>query len=144
MAVIRKNPEDFGVRRSSRGPPTLSESSNDDDGSSSDSSEDFKPIKKWVPYKKRTVHKYISGQNQSIPNVEVLELPFPLKKSIMESVHPIQMMNLLQLKSRYDSYHRIILQCEWITLIIVYLGRNWGRQNWKGVGCPWWPIRIHW
>ena len=46
MAVIRKNPEDFGVRRSSRGPPTLSESSNDDDGSSSDSSEDFKPIKK--------------------------------------------------------------------------------------------------
>ena len=46
MAVIRKNPEDFGVRRSSRGPPTLSESSNDDDGSTSDSSDDFKPIKK--------------------------------------------------------------------------------------------------
>ena len=46
MAVIRKNPEDFGVRRSSLGPATLSESSNDDDGSSSDSSEDFKPFKK--------------------------------------------------------------------------------------------------
>ena len=46
MAVIRKNPEDFGVRRSSRGPATLSESSNDEDGSSSDSSEDFKPFKK--------------------------------------------------------------------------------------------------
>ena len=46
MAVIRKNSEDFGVRRSSRGPPTLSESSNDDDGSTSDSSDDFKPIEK--------------------------------------------------------------------------------------------------
>ena len=135
MAVIRKNSEDFGVRRSSRGPPILvapvilATISN--------------RLKSKIPTY-WTVDKYISGLNRSIPNVEVSELPYQPKKSITVSVRPIPMMNLPQPKSRYDSYHWIIPWCEWSLLIILYLGRNWGRQNWKGVGCPWRAIRVHW